>query len=100
MTALFWWAKGRRPLGPPKSFAAKVLNPKKRKPDPETAGENLPQNPVAKRKPDGASETSRGSVSASPSASHDQTPMELDTQSGSIGRSTPGALLPTRGASG
>ena len=33
----------------PESFAAKVLNPKKRKPDPETDGEGLPQHPTAKR---------------------------------------------------
>ena len=44
----------------PESFAAKVLNPKKRKLDPETTGSGLPQNPTAKRKPDGSTETSRG----------------------------------------
>ena len=76
----------------PESFAAKVLSPKKRKPDPEPTGEGPPQNPTAKRKPDGTSETSRGFPSASPSASQDQTPMDLETQSGSIGRSTRGAL--------
>ena len=74
------------------SFAAKVLNPKKRKPESETTGEGLPQNPTAKRKPDGASETSRGSPSGSPSASQDQTTMELETPSGSLGRSIPVTL--------
>ena len=53
----------------PESFAAKVLNPKKRKPDPETTGSGLPQNPTAKRKHDGSTETSRDSPSASASAS-------------------------------
>ena len=43
----------------PESFVSKVLNPKKRKPDPETDGEGLPQHPAAKRKSDGASETSK-----------------------------------------
>ena len=36
----------------PESFAAKAMNPKKRKPDPETEGEGITRHPTAKRKPD------------------------------------------------
>ena len=76
----------------PESFASRVLNPKKRKPDPETDGEGLPQHPTAKRKSDGASEKSKGSVSASPSASQEPPTMDLETQSEAHSLSTSGIV--------
>ena len=80
----------------PESFAAKVLNPKKRKPDSDTGGSGLPENPTAKRKPDGSPETSRGSPSASASASQGQPMIDLDLPLGSAGRSTPAVLTAER----
>ena len=48
--------------------AAKAMNPKKRKPDPETEREGISSHP-AKRKPEGVTETPKASTSGSPSAS-------------------------------
>ena len=76
----------------PESFAAKAMNPKKRKPDPETEGEGLPPHPSAKRKPEGAIETPKASTSASPSASQEQPTVDLETPSES--RSVSGAFEP------
>ena len=74
----------------PESFAAKALNPKKRKPDPETEGEGISRHPTAKRKPEGATETPLASVSASPSASHEPPTTEMGTPSEPHSRSTSG----------
>ena len=63
----------------PESFAAKAMNPKKRKPDPETEGEGISSHPAAKRKPDGVNETPKASTSASPSASQDPQPVDTET---------------------
>ena len=57
----------------------KPLPERRKKPDSETTGDGLPQNPAAKRKPDGSPETSRSSPSASASVSQGQTAMDLDT---------------------
>ena len=67
---------------------SKVL--RKRKTETEKQGLGLPENPTAKRKPDGSPQTSRESPSASASASQGPSTMDLDAQSGSTGRSTPG----------
>ena len=45
----------------PESFAAKAMNPKKRKPDPETEGEGSSSHPAAKRIP-GVTETPKAST--------------------------------------
>ena len=78
----------------PESFAAKAMNPKKRKPDPETEGEGITRHPTAKRKPDGTTETPMGSASASPSASQEPPTVELETPSESHSRSASGLFEP------
>ena len=76
----------------PESFAAKAMNPKKRKPDPETEGEGISRHPTAKRKPDGATETPMASASASPSASQEPPTAEMETPSESHSRSASGIV--------
>ena len=61
----------------PESFAAKAMNPKKRKPDPETEGEGSSSHPAAKRIP-GVTETPKASTSDSPSASQDPQPVDTE----------------------
>ena len=80
----------------PESFAAKAMNPKKRKPDPETEGEGISRHPTAKRKPDGATETPMASASASPSASQEPPTAEMETPSESHSRSASGITEPPR----
>ena len=80
----------------PESFAAKALTPKKRKPDPETEGEGISRHPIAKRRPEGATETPLASVSASPSASQEPPTTEMGTPSESHSRSTSGVPNPPR----
>ena len=70
----------------PESYISKVMNPKKRKSDPEIDGEGPPPHPAAKRKSDGASETSKGSVSQEPPT------MDLETPSDTHSMSTPGMV--------
>ena len=76
----------------PESFAAKALNPKKRKPDPETEGEGISSHPAAKRKPEGVTETPKASTSDSPSASQDPQPVETETPSETRSVSAIGAI--------
>ena len=78
----------------PESFAAKAMNPKKRKPDPETECEGISRHPTAKRKPDGATETPMASASASPSASQEPPTVEMETPSESHSRSASGLIEP------
>ena len=78
----------------PESFDAKAMNPKKRKPDPETEGEGLSSHPSAKRKPEGATETPKASTSASPSASQEPPTADLETPSESRSVSVSGVLEP------
>ena len=78
----------------PESFAAKAMNPKKRKPDPETEGEGISSHPSAKRKPEGATETPKASTSASPSASQEPPTVDLETPSESQSFSASGVLEP------
>ena len=80
----------------PESFAAKAMNPKKRKPDPETEGEGISSHPAAKRKPDGANETPKASTSVSPSASQDPQPVDTETPSESRSVSAIGVIEPPR----
>ena len=80
----------------PESFAAKAMNPKKRKPDPETEGEGTSTHPAAKRKPEGGIETPKASTSASPSASQDPPPVDTETPSESRSVSAIGAMEPPR----
>ena len=80
----------------PESFAAKAMNPKKRKPDPETEGEGISTHPAAKRKPDGGNETPKASTSASPSASQDPQPVDTETPSESRSVSAIGVIEPPR----
>ena len=80
----------------PESFAAKAMNPKKRKPDPETEGEDVSRHPIAKRKPDGSTETPMASASASPSVSQEPPTAEMETPSDSHSRSASGVLEPPR----
>ena len=80
----------------PESFAAKAMNPKKRKPDPETEGEGVSRHPTAKRKPEGAIETPMASASASPSASQEPPTAEMETPSESHSTSASGVLEPPR----
>ena len=80
----------------PESFAAKAMNPKKRKPDPETEGEGISTHPAAKRKPDGGIETPKASTSASPSASQDPQPVDTETPSESRSVSAIGVIEPPR----
>ena len=79
----------------PESFAAKAMNPKKRKPDPETEGEGSSSHPAAKRIP-GVTETPKASTSESPSASQDPQPVDTETPSDSRSISAIGALEPPR----
>ena len=76
----------------PESFAAKAMNPKKRKPDPETEGEGASTHPAAKRKPEGGIDTPKASTSASPSASQDPPPVDTETPSESRSVSAIGAI--------
>ena len=78
----------------PESFAAKAMNPKKRKPDPEIEGEGSSSHPAAKRTP-GVTETPKPSTSGSPSASQEPQPVET-TPSDSRSASAIGALEPPR----
>ena len=78
----------------PESFAAKAMNPKKRKPNPETEGEGISSHPSAKRKPEGAIETPKASTSASPSASQEPQPIDLETPSESWSVSASGVFEP------
>ena len=80
----------------PESFAAKAMNPKKRKPTPETEGEGASPHPAAKRKPEGGSETPRASTSASPSASQEPPPVDTETPSETRSMSATGVLEPPR----
>ena len=79
----------------PESFAAKAMNPKKRKPDPETEGEGSSSHPAAKRIP-GVTETPKASTSDSPSASQDPPPVDTETPSEPRSVSAIGALEPPR----
>ena len=79
----------------PESFAAKAMNPKKRKPDPETEGEGSSSHPAAKRIP-GVTETPKASTSDSPSASQDPQPVDTETPSETRSVSAIGALEPPR----
>ena len=76
------------------SFAAKAMNPKKRKPDPETEGEGISAHPSAKRKPEGATETPKASTSASPSASQEPLTVDMETPSESRSVSASGVIEP------
>ena len=78
----------------PESFAAKAMNPKKRKPDPETEGEGVSSHPSAKRKPEGAIETPKASTSASPSASQEPPTVDMETPSESRSVSASGVFEP------
>ena len=80
----------------PESFAAKAMNPKKRKPDPETEGEGISSHPAAKRKPEGVTETAKASTSDSPSASQDPQPVDTETPSETRSISAIGAIEPPR----
>ena len=80
----------------PESFAAKAMNPKKRKPDPGTEGEGVSRHPTAKRKPEGVTETPMASASASPSASQEPSTTEMGTPSEPQSRLTSGVLEPPR----
>ena len=80
----------------PESFAAKAMNPKKRKPTPETEGEGASPHPATKRKPEGGSETPRASTSASPSASQEPPPVDTETPSETRSMSATGVLEPPR----
>ena len=80
----------------PESFAAKAMNPKKRKPDPEPESEGISSHPSAKRKPEGATETPKASTSASPSASQEPPTVDLETPSETQSLSASGALEPPR----
>ena len=80
----------------PESFAANAMNPKKRKPDPETEAEGVSRHPTAKRKPDGATETPMASASARPLASQEPPIAEMETPSESHSRSASGVLEPPR----
>ena len=80
----------------PESYAAKAINPKKRKPDPETEGEGISSHPAAKRKPEGVTETPKASTSDSPSASHDPHPVDTETPSETRSASAIGAIEPPR----
>ena len=71
------------------------MNPKKRKPDPETEGEGSSSHPAAKRIP-GITETPKASTSDSPSASQDPQPVDTETPSDSRSVSAIGALEPPR----
>ena len=79
----------------PESFAAKAMNPKKRKPDPETEGEGSSSHPAAKRIP-GVTETPKASTSDSPSASQDPQPVDTETPSETRSVSAIGAIEPPR----
>ena len=79
----------------PESFAAKAMNPKKRKPDPETEGEGSSSHPAAKRIP-GVTETPKASTSGSPSASQDPQPVDTETPSEARSVSAIGAIEPPR----
>ena len=78
----------------PESFAAKAMNPKKRKPDPETEGKGISSHPSAKREPEGAIETPKASTSASPSASQEPPTADLETPSESRSVSASGIFEP------
>ena len=80
----------------PESFAAKAINPKKRKPEPETEGEGISSYPAAKRKPEGVTETPKASTSGSPSASQDPPPVDTETPSETRSVSAIGAIEPPR----
>ena len=80
----------------PESFAAKAMNPKKRKPDAETEGEGISSHPAAKRKPEGVTETPKASTSDSPSASQDPQPVDTETPSETRSTSAIGAIEPPR----
>ena len=79
----------------PESFAAKAMNPKKRKPDPETEGEGSSSHPAAKRIP-GVTETPKASTSDSPSVSQDPQPVDTETPSDTRSVSAIGAIEPPR----
>ena len=79
----------------PESFAAKAMNPKKRKPDPETEGEGSSSHPAAKRIP-GVTETPKASASDSPSVSQDPQPVDTETPSDTRSVSAIGAIEPPR----
>ena len=72
------------------------MNPKKRKPDPETEGEGISPHPSAKRKPEGATETPKASTSASPSASQEPPTVDLETPSETQSLSASGVFEPPR----
>ena len=79
----------------PESFAAKAMNPKKRKPDPEMDGEGSSSHPAAKRIP-GVAETPKASTTDSPSASQEPQPVDTETPSESRSVSAIGAIEPPR----
>ena len=80
----------------PESFAAKAINPKKRKPDPESEGEGIPSHPATRRKPEGVTETPKASTSGSPSVSQDPQPVDTETPSETRSVSAIGAIEPPR----
>ena len=80
----------------PESFAAKAMNPKKRKSDLEPESEGISSHPSAKRKPEGTTDTPKASTSASPSVSQEPQTIDLETPSETQSLSTAGVLEPPR----